>query len=791
MKRIILIISFFSTIILQSFPQVEINNQAQFLNDSSKNVLIELNSNSEFKRLQELKSNLNQAEQKLSTDLLQLLRPEFLPAATSLENHSETMRSLKQFKPYEQTNNFEESISEGIVYVYIYLNEGYSTSVINNLAEQVTDRDEKNNLAVAWIKVKNLEALASLDAVRIIRTVMPPVKRTGSVNTEGDAVHRTSNVRSTYGENGTGVKVGIISDGVDSRASAQATGDLPQDGLGLTVLSNTYGGDEGTAMLEIVHDMAPGAELFFHDLGGNTLAFNSAIDDLVTAGSDIICDDIGWLLEPFYEDGVIASHIDAVINSNDIIYVSSAGNSGDSHYQGDFFPIPAQPTQHDFSEGGTTGFYLYLPLSVGQQAIIILQWDDPFGGSSNDYDLYLYNFGTSSFVASSELVQSGTQDPLEFIVYTRPPGGLPSYDYAIIVERFSGNPVNLEVFIYAPNNYSNNIKAQDAIFGHPAVDQVVSVGAVRWNTPSTIEFFSSQGPSTIAHPVAESRQTPKIVGVNGVTVTGAGGFPSPFFGTSASAPHIAAILAQAWGVDLNYTPAQIKQFMYDWAVDLGTPGFDNVFGYGRADALDMFDNTPLPVELSSFTAKVLRSGEIKLDWRTETEVSNYGFEVERAKANFEFRNSNFEKIGFVEGHGNSNSPKDYSFTDNNAGYGKYSYRLKQIDTDGQFEYSKVIEVDAGNIPDEFILEQNYPNPFNPSTTIKFAIAETQQAKLIIYDVLGNEVAILFNGTAEGGKIYEVEFNVAQVSRPEITSGVYFYRLATDNRVENRKMLLLK
>jgi hypothetical protein len=539
-NRLIFITFFFSAIIYLVFPQVDVNNQKKFLNDSSKNVLIDSNSNDEFIRLQELKSNMNQAEQKLSTDMLQLIRPEFLPEATTIGNHSETMASLKQFKPFEPATNFEEKISEGIVYVYVYLNKGNATSVINNLAEQVTDRDEKNNLAVAWVKVKNLEALASLDAVRIIRTVMPPVKRTGSVNTEGDAVHRTSNVRSTYGANGTGVKVGIISDGVNNRASAQATSDLPPDGLGLTVLSDTYGGDEGTAMLEIMHDMVPGAELYFHDLGGNTAAFNSAINALVTAGCKIICDDIGWIGEPFYEDGTVASHINSVINTNDIIYVSSAGNAGDSHYQGDFYPIPSS-TQHDFSEGGTTGYYLYLPLTPNQQAIIILQWNDPFGGSGNNYDLYLavWTGSTWSLVASSTFNQTGTQDPLEYIVYTRPPGSPTPNDYAIIVNQFSGSPVNLEVFIYAPNNYSNNIKAQDAIFGHPAVDGVVSVGAVRYNTPGTIEFFSSQGPSTIAYPIAESRQTPKVVGVNGVSVTGAGGFPSPFYGTSASAPHIA------------------------------------------------------------------------------------------------------------------------------------------------------------------------------------------------------------------------------------------------------------
>jgi hypothetical protein len=140
----------------------------------------------------------------------------------------------------------------------------------------------------------------------------------------------------------------------------------------------------------------------------------------------------------------------------------------------------------------------------------------------------------------------------------------------------------------------------------------------------------------------------------------------------------------------------------------------------------------------------------------------------------------------MEGYGNSNSPKDYSFNDKNAGYGKYAYRLKQIDTDGQFEYSKVIEVDAGNIPGGFVLEQNYPNPFNPTTTIKFAVAETQKAELKVFDVLGNEVAALFNGIAEGGKVYERELNGGSLS-----SGIYFYRLETENKVENRKMLLVK
>ena len=119
----------------------------------------------------------------------------------------------------------------------------------------------------------------------------------------------------------------------------------------------------------------------------------------------------------------------------------------------------------------------------------------------------------------------------------------------------------------------------------------------------------------------------------------------------------------------------------------------------------------LPVELTSFTACVIGNA-VKLSWETETEVNNYGFEVERSKK-FDARSETWEKIGFVNGNGNSNSPKSYFYEDKNVTAGKYSYRLKQIDNDGQFEYSKTIEVNI-TLPAKFELSQNYPNPFNPT-----------------------------------------------------------------------------
>lgn len=199
------------------------------------------------------------------------------------------------------------------------------------------------------------------------------------------------------------------------------------------------------------------------------------------------------------------------------------------------------------------------------------------------------------------------------------------------------------------------------------------------------------------------------------------------------------------------------------------------------------DNNLLPVELTSFNASYQNS-VVELNWRTETEVMNYGFDIQRAEiySKSNLSNPSYEKIGFVNGHGNSNSPNDYSFIDKNISSGKYLYRLKQIDINGKFKYSKSIEVNTGNIPNKFILEQNYPNPFNPSTTIKFGFQNNTHANLTVYNAIGQQVAELFNGIADAGRIYNINFDGSKLS-----SGVYFYRLQGDTKTEIKKMLLLK
>jgi hypothetical protein len=200
---------------------------------------------------------------------------------------------------------------------------------------------------------------------------------------------------------------------------------------------------------------------------------------------------------------------------------------------------------------------------------------------------------------------------------------------------------------------------------------------------------------------------------------------------------------------------------------------------------------PLPVELSSFTASSNQNG-VNLKWQTETEVNNYGFDVERkVHTSTEFSPIKsglsvpaWEKVGFVGGNGNSNSPKEYSFIDKSpSGGSKFQYRLKQIDNDGAFKYSDVVEVEV--VPTQFELSQNYPNPFNPSTKIAYTLPIDSKVSIKVYDMLGNEVATLENDEKEAG-YYEVNFDAKGLA-----SGVYFYNISAGAYNSTKKMVLMK
>jgi len=196
----------------------------------------------------------------------------------------------------------------------------------------------------------------------------------------------------------------------------------------------------------------------------------------------------------------------------------------------------------------------------------------------------------------------------------------------------------------------------------------------------------------------------------------------------------------------------------------------------------IYENSALPVELASFTAQTF-SSRVELVWKTATEVNNYGFEIERRAPGG--AHLAWIKTGFVEGNGTTNSPKNYSYTDNNLKTGKYVYRLKQIDRDGKFKYSQEVEFAVGDVPSEFKLMQNYPNPFNPSTRIEFIVPENGRATLKIYDVVGRELETLVSEQKKPGS-YSVQWDASNHS-----SGMYFARLSSGGKSQVKKLMLQK
>ena len=234
------------------------------------------------------------------------------------------------------------------------------------------------------------------------------------------------------------------------------------------------------------------------------------------------------------------------------------------------------------------------------------------------------------------------------------------------------------------------------------------------------------------------------------------------------------------GISFNTQVSQwdIQDYYYT------TPLTDNQNIYAPVDetaTLNTPIGNPFPVELVSFNARLIEKN-VFLNWKTATEINNYGFEIERKTE--DAGSETWEKIGFINGNGNSNSPKEYSYIDKDLQGGNYYYRLKQIDNDGQFEYSPVVIVEVA-APMKYELTHNYPNPFNPSTNIKFTIPEAGLVKLSVFNLLGQEIKTLVDEQRQPGT-YTQKFDAT-----ELNSGVYFYELRVNDFIQTKKMQFLK
>jgi hypothetical protein len=450
--------------------------------------------------------------------------------------------------------------------------------------------------------------------------------------------------RNIFGLDGEGVKIGVLSDSYNTQPGDPANddvvrGDLP--GVGIDATGNPVpnplndtpvdvlidfpatASDEGRAMLQIIHDVAPGADLAFRTGFRSDVDFAQGILDLADAGCDIIVDDITYIEEPFFRDGRVALAVDAV-SANGVSYFSAAGNFGTNGYIADFSGVPAPDgltgLAHNFAgAAGDPGTDVYQSIDVPEGSYtLVLQYDDgeAYGNAVADMDIYLARDDGSPLFGFNRDNTGGRQ--LEVLPFSVGEGGATTN--IIIVNASSTPNVKIQYVVFrglmTQNEWAN--ATAPTLVGQANSESAMAVGAVLYSNtppfgvnPPTPASFSSRGGSPVNDVF---RAKPDFMGPNGVnTSVELGGvnlegdaFPN-FFGTSAAAPHVAAVGAllteaqETFYPGTTMTPAVMRTILQNSARDMEEPGYDVATGYGfvEADAalLSLANPTPLVFDL--------------------------------------------------------------------------------------------------------------------------------------------------------------------------------------------------
>ncbi|MBS1902477.1 MAG: S8 family serine peptidase [Bacteroidetes bacterium] len=501
------------------------------------------------------------------------------------------------------------------VYVYIRIAKGHRIAEVLPLVRKnkgtADYSNDKFHLIQAWIPASKLTSIAASAAVGSIELVVPPLHNTGPVNSEGDSRLHADVARSVMTASGAGIKVGVMSDDCGSTenlvAPRIANGEL---GATTTVLDDSKGGTrthEGLAMMEIVQDVAPSAQIYFATASTGEGNFAKNIQNLANAGCRVITDDVIYFDEPVFEDGIVAQAVDAVATVNNVVYTSSSTNVGNSSYFGTYNPLANQPVGnsgnknvHNFSGGTYINTFTW---PSGRTLFFTLHWDDQYGASDNDYDLYLVDPANTTTFLSSTTTQNGSQNPFESFSATNS-GATANYALVIVRNGVSGTDPNgnarlkLTIFQGIPMTYGS---AASSTWGHACAVNALGCGAIGAdrtsaiggeNNYNTLEAFSAQGPVYMVQfgaglvggnrPLLSTRTKPDVSSFDGVT-TSVPGF-APFYGTSASAPHVAGVAALLLGMFPSMSHSSARAAIRNGCVDYGAAGMDNAFGAGRTDA---------------------------------------------------------------------------------------------------------------------------------------------------------------------------------------------------------------
>jgi len=336
---------------------------------------------------------------------------------------------------------------------------------------------------------------------------------------------------------------------------------------------------------------------------------------------------------------------------------------------------------------------------------------------------------------------------------------------------------------YCYNDDSANCNAYGGLYEWNEAMQYVTVSGTKgicppgWHIPSSSEF------SSLGAKVNNDGNALKMIGqgtgtnTSGFSALMAGcrnwdgsffvlGYGADFWGSTKFG------LGEAFFLQLSSVGSEVDYY--------GDPDLN--MGYSVRCLYDSLFSD-LPVELGLLTA-VVNESSIQLNWETRTEVNSNIYELNRALVSTKNEALAWDNIGFVKAAGTSTIPRKYSFTDKNLQSGKYQYRLKMIDNDGTFEYSKIIEAEVA-VPKHYELSQNYPNPFNPNTVISYSVSTASNVTLMVYNSLGQTIKVLEFGFKNAGN-YSINFNAS-----DLPSGIYFYKLEAGQFSQIKKMILLK
>lgn len=433
---------------------------------------------------------------------------------------------------------------------------------------EVLGRD--GSLIEARLPIEAVEGLAGPSEIRWIEPSPIPVPM--AITSQGVAVTHANQLLESgaaYRPAAEPIRVGVLDGGFEGYQQLLG-GELPASVTARSFSARGIGAgsSHGTACAEIVHDMAPEAQLYLANFDSIT-SHGAAVDWLIGQGVDVISYSIGWLnTGPGDGRGPINDHVRRATSAG-IQWVGAAGNEGELHWEGTFSD-PDGDGWHNYttSDEGNT-----ISLRAGETLIVYLNWDDWFL-SNQDYDVYIVDSATGTIVAGSENEQSGSQPPTEVIGIRT----LAARDYYVAIHRYSASrSVRLEAFFDIVGAGQMQYVVPAGSLTIPAdTDGAIAVGATYWSS-DVAESFSSRGPTT------DGRVKPDLSAPDGVDTASYLALGRSFYGTSASTPHVAGAIASLKSRFGIFSSDQVVEILYGRAIDKGPAGKDTQYGEGRLD----------------------------------------------------------------------------------------------------------------------------------------------------------------------------------------------------------------